>query len=139
MKDEYLYANRTRPLPDADNCPEAINNIITSQEEFDEAFDSFPVEINWEEEMLVLCFYTADVIFSIDKKRLYYYELNNISVEENNLTIDVYKHKTALAISGIFAPDASMPTQECLVFLMPKIQVKQIALNIEYKLYNTTW
>lgn len=139
MKDEYVYANRTSPLPDADDCPSEITNIITNQEDFVKAFNQFPEEINFDEQMLVLRFYTADNIFSSDKKRFYYYELSNISVTENKLIIDVYKYKTALAVSGIFAPDASMPTQECLAFLMPKIQVEQTELNIEYKLYNLSW
>lgn len=139
LTEDYKYDNRTKPLAGADDCPSEIINIIKSREEFDKAFNEFPTEINFEEQILILCFYTADDIFSSDKRRFYYYELSNISVLENKLTIDVYKYKTALAISGIFAPDASMPTQECLAFLMPKIQVEQTELNIEYKLYNLSW
>lgn len=139
LTEEYKYANRTYPLAGADDCPSEITNIITNHEDFDKAFNQFPAEINFDEQMLVLLFFTADNIFSSDKKRFYYYELSNISVTENKLTIDVYKYKTALAVSGIFAPDASMPTQECLALLMPKIQVEQTELNIEYKLYNLSW
>ena len=50
MRDEYVYANRTKPLPDTEDCPSEITNVINSKEEFDKAFNEFPAEIDFDKQ-----------------------------------------------------------------------------------------
>lgn len=142
MKDEYVYANRTSPLPDADDCPEEITNIITSQEEFDKAFDSFPVGINWEDEMLVLHFFTDENIISGSGKRARYYELSDVEKNGNEITFICYRNKTMLRdpdISDNLIKDQGSPAQICLLFLMPKISNVDFRYEITTVNYYETW
>ena len=37
LKVTYAFANRTKPLPETEDCPSEITNVINSKEEFDEA------------------------------------------------------------------------------------------------------
>lgn len=142
MKEEYIKANNTNFLI-CDNCPKDITNIIDNQEDFDNAFYEFPVEIDFDKQMLVVYFFTADKIFENEEKRFYYYELNNATIQGRKLTFDVCKNKTRLLIKGKSYADSSPPTQECLTFLMPRVQMEElvddIQINIDYKSYYITW
>lgn len=55
------------------------------------------------------------------------------------LTVEIVKHKTALQSSGATIPDASVPMQECLAFVVPKFNVEQVELKIDYKDYEKSW
>ena len=139
MKDEYVYANRTSPLPNADDCPEEITNIITSQEEFDKAFNEFPTEINFDEQMLVLHFFASNNIFADNGKRLRYYSLNNVIQKEGNIYFDICITKAELLISDDPYADATKPTHLCLAFVMPKMNVEEFNFEFEYKKYYYNW
>ena len=139
MKDEYIFANRTSPLPDAEDCPSEITNIIDSKEKFDEAFDEFPVEINFDEQILVLYFFASDNIFAQCGKRLRYYELTDVTREGAKINFGICLNKTALLIPNEQYLDTTIPTHLCLTFLMPKMQVNNFEFNLAYKKYYIEW
>lgn len=140
LTDDYREANKTAPLDGADDCPGEIINTITSQEEFDKAFNEFPTEVNFDEQMLVLYFEAPNSIFYINGKRLYYYELINATYKENIITFDILTTKTDLLISGeIDPPDASEPTHLCLALVVPKMDIKEVKFAFGYKKYYITW
>lgn len=139
MKDEYVYANRTSPLPNADDCPSEITNIITNQEDFDKAFNEFPTEINFGKQMLVLHFFASNNIFADNGKRLRFYNLNNVIQKEGNIYFDICMTKAELLISDDPYADATKPTHLCLAFVMPKINVEEFKFEYEDKKYYYTW
>lgn len=139
MREEYKNANRTKPLPDTDDCPGEITNVITTKEDFDEAFDEFPVEINFDEQMLVLYIFAADNIFAQGGKRLRYYELTDVTQEGTKIDFGICLNKTALLIPDEQYLDTTIPTHLCLAFLMPKMQVNEFGFDIDYKTYYIEW
>ena len=139
MRDEYVYDNRTRPLPDADDCPSEITNIITNQEDFVKAFNQFPEEINFDKQMLVLHFFASNNLFADNSKRLRYYSLNNVIQKEGNIYFDICITKAELLISDDPYADATKPTHLCLAFVMPKMNVEEFKFEYEDKKYYYTW
>ena len=139
MRDEYVYANRTKPLPDTEDCPSKITNVINSKEEFDKAFNEFPAEIDFDKQTLVLHFFASNNIFAQSGKRLRYYELTDVNEENTCLTFDISCVKTSLLIKDEPYADATVPTHLCLAFLMPKTQVNDFEFNFDYKKYYIEW
>ena len=139
MSDEYVYANRTKPLPETEDCPSEITNVINSKEEFDEAFNEFPVGIDFDKQTLVLHFFASNNIFAQSGKRLRYYELTDVTEENACLTFDVTCVKASLLIKDEPYADATVPTHLCLAFLMPKTQVNDFEFNFDYKKYYIEW
>lgn len=139
LKVTYAFANRTKPLPETEDCPSEITNVINSKEEFDEAFNEFPVGIDFDKQTLVLYFYASDNIFSQNGKRLRYYELKDVTEENISLTFDVTCIKASLLIKDKPYADVSNPTQLCLAVLMPKTQVNDFKFNFGYKKYYIEW
>lgn len=139
MKEEYAYNNRTI-TEDLEFLPEKVN-VIASQEDFDNAFVEFPTETDFDEQMLVLYFFTANQIFAEDGKRLRYYELNKIINEDGAITFECCVVSTPLYDSNVPGNifDASMPTQNCLTILMPKVASTQLKFQINNKVYYQTW
>lgn len=139
LKVTYAFANRTKPLPETEDCPSEITNVINSKEEFDEAFNEFPVGIDFDKQTLVLYFYASDNIFSQNGKRLRYYELKDVTEENTSLTFDVTCIKASLLIKDEPYADVSNPTQLCLAVLMPKTQVSEFDFNIKHEKYYIDW
>lgn len=139
MKVTYAFANRTKPLPETEDCPSEITNVINSKEEFDEAFNEFPAEIDFDKQTLVLHFFASNNIFAQSGKRLRYYELTDVTEENACLTFDITCVKASLLIKDEPYADVSNPTQLCLAVLMPKTQVNDFAFNIDYKKYYIEW
>lgn len=139
MTEEYKYANRTRPLNGADDRPSEITNMITNQEDLDKAFNEFPTEINFDEQMLVLHFFASNNIFADNGKRLRYYNLNHVTQKEGNIYFEICITKAELLISDEPYADATQPTHLCLAFVMPKMNVEEFKFEFEYKKYYYTW
>lgn len=139
MKVTYAFANRTKPLPETEDCPSEITNVINSKEEFDKAYYEFPAEIDFDKQTLVLYFFASCNILSQNGKRLSYYELTDVTEENTSLTFDVTCVKASLLIKDEPYADVSKPTQLCLAVLMPKTQISDFKFNFEYKKYYIEW
>lgn len=139
MKVTYAFANRTKPLPETEDCPSEITNVINSKEEFDKAYYEFPAEIDFDKQTLVLYFFASNNILSQNGKRLSYYELTDVTEEKTSLTFDVTCVKASLLIKDEPYADVSKPTQLCLAVLMPKTQVSEFDFNIKHEKYYIEW
>lgn len=140
MQEEFKAENTTKnALGSQENRPEEIIRIVKHSEEFESAFEEFPIGIDFEEQMLVLYFFTADNIFDDDGNRRYFYEVVDAERNGNVLTVEVDKHKTALLKPGETLPDASVPAQECLAFVIPRMNIDRLKVKINYKDYYKTW
>ncbi|MGN0765983.1 MAG: hypothetical protein ACI4MO_05855 [Christensenellales bacterium] len=139
MTEEYAYSNRTI-TEHLKFLPEKVN-VIASQEDFDNAFEEFPTEIDFDEQMLVLYFFTYDNIFAEGGKRWRYYELDNIINEDGVITFECIYKKTYLydPHKNDLVADSSIPTQNCLTILMPKVAYTQLEFKIDIKVYYQTW
>ena len=139
MKVTYAFANRTKPLPETEDCPSEITNVINTKEEFDKAYYEFPAEIDFDKQTLVLHFFASNNIFAQSGKRLRYYELTDVTEENTCLKFDITCVKASLLIKDEPYKDTTIPTHLCLAFLMPKTQVNDFAFNIDYKKYYIEW
>lgn len=139
MMEEYAYNNRTI-TEDLEFLPEKVN-VIASQEDFDNAFEDFPTEIDFDEQMLVVYFFTSDNIFAEGGKRLRYYELDNIINDDGVITFECILKKTGLRDPHKHEDmaDTTVPTQNCLTILMPKVACTQLKFQIDNKVYYQTW
>lgn len=139
MKVTYAFANRTKPLPETEDCPSEITNVINSKEEFDKAYYEFPAEIDFDKQTLVLYFFASCNILSQNGKRLSYYELTDVTEENACFKFDITCVNTLLLIKDEPYADVSNPTQLCLAVLMPKTQVSEFDFNIKHEKYYIDW
>ena len=115
--------------------PKEITYVIKSESDFEAAFEDFPIEVDFDEDMLVLQFFTGDALKYEDGARRFFYESVGATQEGKVLTAEVVKHKTTLLPPEETMPDASVPTQECLAFVVPRSDVEQVELKIDHKNY----
>jgi len=130
MTDEYITANMTKNsmIPESRESPGSIINTIRTESEFEDAFTTFPKKLDFEKEMLVLYFFTGDIIIhKITGERIFSYRIKKISFVDEvlNLTFE----KKAL----VKGPTGSPPTQECLVVAMDKLDYSAINVKKIYK------
>lgn len=138
MTSDYRESNQTQNESHRDR-PSEITQIIRSQADFERAFEEFPRQVDFSDQMIVVYFFTADNLFTADGKRLFYYELAGVDRQEQVLYLDFYKIKTTLQIPHDTIPDSSMPTQECLVFLTPRMDITQAQFRFRYREYYKIW
>lgn len=140
LKEDYKASNYTRNAggQHTDGPVERIVQINT-EKEFDKAFKEFPTKIDFDKQMLILYFYTGNNLFSSDGKRLYYHELKNVIYQNQSLTFECVGVKTAVRKKGEEVPDATLPFQRCVTFVVPKLKISQIDFKLQYKSYYITW
>ncbi len=117
MTEEFLEENRLRLPGEQNDLPRERTVIIDNEEEFNRAFVSFPCEVDFKQDILVI-FMFVDTNYSFDCK------LKDMYETENELTIDIHhempKHNEDAA---------SKPTHRCSTVKLtnckfPQIQIK---------------
>lgn len=140
MNDDFKAEHMTeRAYGAPSDSPKEITYVIKSESDFEAAFKDFPIEIDFDEDMLVLQFFTGDALKYEDGGRRFFYESVGATQEGKVLTAEVVKHKTTLLPPEETMPDASVPTQECLAFVVPRSDVEQVELKIDHKNYEKSW
>lgn len=144
MTEEYVLSNKTVNVgTNSEDLPAQITRIIKSKDEFNIAFKGFPQEIDFDKQMIVLYFFTANNIIAKDGKRLRYYELHNVINDKGAITLECILNKTDLRDrSDELWPilDTTKPTQNCLAFVMPKMMDVQFEFKIsDTKVYYKSW
>lgn len=129
MKKEFLEANLTQNAYYGDggyageSCPKSIKHVVKDQETFDGIFAEAWIDIDFEKEMLVLCFFTC-----------YYmgrpYEINKISVDNQALEIKVKSVRPKGCFAYPSIPDASTPMQRCFAVKMDKLDIEEAEFSI---------
>lgn len=130
MHSDYIEKNATRNsmMPESVTYPKTINHFITSQNDFEIAFSKFPTSINFDNEMLVIYFFTGDILINkLTGDRIFTYRINDLSILDDCLNI-VFAKKAL--VSG---PTGSPPTQECLVVKMNKANVVEAIIELIYE------
>lgn len=134
MNEAFLQANSTQGTKydgvylDNDTRPKTNTKIIENIEEFNAAFIEFPVDINFEKEMLIMYFHTGDSLINTSTgDRILTYKIKKINANNGELNIVFEKKKT------VKGPTGSPPTQECLVVKMDKIEINTINVEIVNK------
>jgi hypothetical protein len=101
--------------------PEDIEYLIRSQAELDEYFEEFPVNVNFDREMVAICFFTCRYI-SKD------YKIESIEVDEGELEIDVEYEKESRGCGK--AKLAPFPRQRCIAVKMDKVDVYTVDFSL---------
>lgn len=130
MTSDYIAENTTRnsSITESESAPITITNIIAIQSDFNNAFIEFPPEVDFEKEMLIIYFFTGDIIINqVTGDRIFSYKIKSINIANEKLNI-VFTKKTL--VSG---PTGSPPTQECLVVKMDKTHVTATNIEIIYE------
>ena len=120
MTEEFLEENRLRLPGEQNDLPRERTVIIDNEEEFNGAFDFFPYEMDFAQDILVI-FMFVDTNYGFECK------LQDMSETENELTIDIY-HDTG-------KPDeeyCSAPTHRCSAVKLTNFKYNEI--QIEFKL-----
>lgn len=117
MTEEFLEENRLRLPGEQNDLPRERTLIIDNEEEFNRAFVSFPCEVDFAQDILVI-FMFVDTNYGFDCK------LKDMYETENELIIDIHhempKHNEDAA---------SQPTHRCSAVKLtnckyPQIQIK---------------
>lgn len=120
MNEKFLEDNLTRGVYyngrylDDDSYPNNINHLITNEEEFEEVFTEFPLEIDFTKSMI--CIY----VFTSNDKRTY--EISNISLDNQILKIEVKSIKPRPGKIGDGVPS----WQRCLVVKINKLDISSV-------------
>ena len=125
MYPDYVEENATLGTGNSGvSLPRTVTRLITTQEDYEKAFSEFPVSINFENEMLIVYFFTGDIIIdTFTGDRIFNYKIKTLDINERNIHIVIEKEKL---VSG---PTGSPPTQECLIIKMSKVNIMEA--NIE--------
>ncbi len=131
--EEYLADNIVVLSPLPANHPEAglyptkRFNVITSQEEFNGAFEYFPNEVNFEKEVLIVYFFCKiNPIYADGRKQMEYY-IKDINLTDKNLEITLGHRNKKLHIPGV--ADSGSPSRQCLIVRMDRQEFETV--NIE--------
>ena len=140
MKQEYKIANRTRgnhynyeehktdySCPDIkdETLPESRINVITTQEQLEEAFSAFP-EVDFERELIIIGFYLNSAPFSSWKRFL-----SGVEIDENNqLRIGF------ITLEPLFNDKVTgyLPQTSWIIIRMEKLEFKTVEIlhSIQY-------
>lgn len=121
--EEYATENETYNFTQhaPNTLPKNITHIITDNEEFERAFASFPVAVDFGREMLVVHFLT-DARYYIGGVRVYANSIKKLSVANGAVNIEI-SSKSLKIKTNPPAIDFAPPIQTCLVIKMDKIDV----------------
>lgn len=125
LKQDFMDDNATH-FPSCDDAlPESRCIIIDTTEKYNMAFDTFPQEIDFNNEVLVVYLFT-DIYYAFNC------DLEKI-VNDNEKLIITIKHEMATAGSnGAKPPSTSMPIQRCLVVKLHDCNFSNIEINLIY-------
>ena len=98
MKEEFLEANLTQNAYYGDggyageSCPKSIKHVVKDQETFDGIFAEAWIDIDFEKEMLVLCFFTCYYMgrpydASTPMQRCFAVKMDKLDIEEAEFSI----------------------------------------------------
>ena len=133
LNDEYLSAHSTHGIYhiaylENDTRPDEYIELIDNEEDFILAFNSFPDEIDFDKEMLILYFFSGDIIVNTSTgERIFSYSIANLTYAENK--IEIFFAKKQL----VEGPTGSPLSQECLVVKLKKTNIKTIDVKLIYQ------
>ena len=125
MNPEYLKKNATYDANQTgESLPGTITNIITSQKDFDKAFNEFPPSIDLEKEMLIVYFFTGSIVVNPETgERFFNDRIKNLKVDNGEVCI-VIEEEALLE-----GPTGFPPMQECFVIKMNKVDVTNVKIE----------
>lgn len=124
-KENYLKQNKTHYPSNKDGLPEERYQIINSNKKLARAFEPFPQEVDFAQEFLVVYFFT-------DHNYGYGCQLDTITKNGDEITIEVVHGLGELDENGHPPMTGSAPTQRCLVVKLPNCYYKTVNVNITY-------
>lgn len=124
-QEDFLSENKTHFPSENDNLPLDRCFVIDSDEKFSRAFDSFPEEVAFEQDMLVVYFFT-DIYYGFDCK------LQTITQNEGEITIDILHEMAEQRPDGARPPSTSMPMQRCLVIKLSGCNYESVQVEMNY-------
>lgn len=104
--DRYIYA---------ENAPTSRTFIVTDEEEFAKMFDSFPAEIDFASQMLVV------YMFSVINGRPHH--MRKLKVEDGKLSIRIKEENCN-------SDDTTMPGRKCVAIVMDKTEISSAAFAV---------
>ena len=105
--DRYIYA---------ENAPTSRTFIVADEEEFAKMFDSFPAEIDFASQMLVV------YMFRVINSRDYY--LRELTVKDGVLNVTLEEEHISPDVA-----DTTMPGCRCVAIVMDKTEIKSANFN----------
>jgi hypothetical protein len=125
IREDFIDNNLTRnPYFDPkipgiinDNLPETITLIVKNQQELSEIFSTFPIELDFEKEMLVLYGFSTTTPNQIKIKK--------IDIENDALKINLI----VLPSNPPNIPNASQPRTRWVIVKMDKLDILSVQVN----------
>jgi len=131
LNDDYIAENSTKYSDDkyvnqSDPRPTELIKIINNEQDFQTAFKSFPTEIDFAEEMLVLYFFTAPPAVSAGGTKFYENRLIKTDFADGILKIEV----ESKSVFDDSMPRTLRPEQQCFIIKMDKLNVDETSLRL---------
>ena len=101
MTEEFLEENRLRFWGEQNDLPKKRTVVIDNEEDFKKAFVSFPYDVDFKQDILVIYMF-VDTNYGFECK------LRDMYETENELFIDIYH-----GVEDNDAPLGSLPTHRC--------------------------
>lgn len=126
MKEDYLADNNTHYPGATDGLPESICKTVESDGEFKNAFASFPEEIDFTKDILVVYFFT-DIYYGFGCK------LQTVTNDNGEIVINIIHQMAKKEINGARPPSTSAPTQRCLAVKLTDCVYSDIVVKLSYE------
>ena len=123
--EQFLLENTTHQPFANDEKPESICKIIDTEEEYELAFSSFPEEVDFSKDVLIVYLFT-DIYYGFDCK------LQKVTENGGEITIDVLHEMAPRDIFGVAPYSTSSPIQRCLVVKLSDQPCAKASVKISY-------
>lgn len=130
MQEDYIAANMTRNslIPESKDAPITITHLISTKDQFDIAFKEFPVEVDFDKEILIVYFFTGySSYFSYEGERIVSHTIKKLNVEKEEISITI-KEKLL-----VHSPTGMPPTHSCMVVKMDKVEATTANVEMVYR------
>ena len=106
MTEEFLEENRLSFWGEQNDLPKIRTVVIDNEEDFKKAFVSFPYDVDFKQDILVIYMF-VDIQYGFDCK------LQDMSETKNALTVDILHEIAEPDSDGCIPPCGSAPTHRC--------------------------
>ena len=125
LTNDFTQNNKTHYPFTEDGLPNNRTYMVEGEEEFSEIFSSFPQEVDFDKEILLVYLFT-DIYYGFDCS------LQIIYQNEEKVKIQILHDMAEPSPDGIEPPSTSQPIQRCFVIKLPIFTQEKIQINIIY-------
>ena len=113
---DAIFDGNDTDIIGGDSLPSNYSYIISDKSEFEKAFKNFPVDVDFEERVICVHFFSC-IVNGRD------YEIKDITKKDSKLIIEI---KSIIPNVNYVPIDGTPPIMRCIVIVMDKIEMTEV-------------